>query len=380
MADGTITIDVELNEREFKASLENMGAIVKSGSDLMLKSVNNLSNSFILMPNTISAVVNTIPNIINGVINNITGKNPVMTKTGIELFTSLIGEMPYITGRITGSMTELINNIKQKIVDFMPDISDTGDNLFSSLITNMPDIISKITGAVPEITAQAIQAILNGKPEMSETGYNLFCSVLDPMPKAIKEISKAPAHIVSIIMTRFNGLTEQFKSVGENIVYGVWAGISSMGGWLMSSVTVFFQSIVNSVTSFLGISSPSKLFRDLVGKNIALGVKSGIDSEMPGVISDTQTQMSRLAGAAVQSSRLSLGAADIIEQSDGSLRTRGGTPGSPCPTEKGGFGNGNDGIAKSEINVTLEPTGDIRGFFDYIRMGVKRSGYLNGEG
>jgi hypothetical protein len=32
-----------------------------------------------------------------------------------------------------------------------------------------------------------------------------------------------------------------------------------------------------------------------------------------------------------------------------------------------------------EINITLEPSGDMRGFFDYIRMGIKRSAYLNGE-
>ena len=51
-----------------------------------------------------------------------------------------------------------------------------------------------------------------------------------------------------------------------------------MSSWLINSVTGFFQGIVGSVTGFLGISSPSKLFRDLVGKNIALGVKAEIDS------------------------------------------------------------------------------------------------------
>jgi len=34
MSDGTISIDVELNEKEFRASLENMGSSAKSSREL----------------------------------------------------------------------------------------------------------------------------------------------------------------------------------------------------------------------------------------------------------------------------------------------------------------------------------------------------------
>ena len=94
---------------------------------------------------------------------------------------------------------------------------------------------------------------------------------------------------------------------------------------------------------------------------------------MPGVISGAETQMARLADAATQSARLNPGAADIIGRSNISdnIETHG--------ILKNLSGNENIKSSQPEINVTLEPTGDIRGFFDYIRMGVKRSGYLNGE-
>ena len=376
MADGTISIDVELNEKAFKASLENMGTIVKSGADLMIKSVNDLSKSFVLLPDTITSVVGSVPNIINGVINNITGKIPVMTKTGTDFFSSLINEMPDIVDKISGSAPEITNAVLNKIIDFIPDISDTGSNFFTSLISNMPDIISKITKAIPEITGTISETIAQDADLISETGFNLFCSLTQSLPLALKDIAKAPVLIMGALLEKFNGLTGQFKSVGENIVYGVWAGIAGLASWLANSVTGFFQGIINSVTDFLGISSPSKLFRDLVGRNIVLGIQSGIDTEMPGVINAAKTQMSRLASAAAQSSRLNPIAADVIGRSNTSnlfdtyemrdmLKNR--------------FENENAKSAAAEINVTLEPTGDIRGFFDYIRMGVKRSGYLNGE-
>ena len=375
MADGVISIDVELNEAEFKASLESMGLIVKSGSEQMVKSINNLSGSFVLLPNTITSVLNAVPDIINGVINSITGKNPVMTKAGADFFMSFIGGIPDIISKISEIPAEISDAITERFIGFTPKISDTGSNFFTSLISNMPAIVEDITAAVPEITDKIAEKIMENSPEISNTGYNLFCSLTSLMPESLKEIVKAPENIINVIAAKFQSSIGQgqFKSVGQNIVYGVWSGISSMSSWLSESVKGFFQGLVSGVTGFLGISSPSKLFRDLVGKNIALGVKSGIDGEMPGVITDTKTHMAKLADAANQTTRLNPGAADIIGRSNiadsselnGILKNR--------------FDNENAGSqTKQEISVTLEPTGDIRGFFDYISMGVKRSDYLNG--
>ena len=374
MTDGTILIDVELNEKAFRASLENMGAIVNSHSEQMIKSVNNLSGSFVILPNTINSVCSSVPNIINGVIKSITGKIPEMTSTGTDFFTSLVGELPGIIKKISGSAGEIGDSVKNKFIGFMPNISETGNNFFTSLISDMSGIIKDITGAVPDLTGKIAEAVTDGEPLMSDTGFNLFCAVAKSLPEASGEIAKAPDEIMSMLADKFNSLTGQFKSVGENIVYGVWSGITSLASWLSSQVTGFFSGLVSSVTGFLGIKSPSRLFRDLVGRNIALGVKAGIEDEMTGVISSVKTQMANLAGAANQSSGLSYGAADII----GRPNTLNGIFSSDA-SERNRFEN--ERIASQaapEINITLEPSGDIRGFFDYISMGIKRADYLNG--
>jgi len=137
--------------------------------------------------------------------------------------------------------------------------------------------------------------------------------------------------------------------------------------------------MVSSAMKALGISSPSKVFRDLIGKNIALGIGVGIEDEMPDVIDETKMQIDKLVNAASQSSRLTVGgSSDIsgiishsgigeIQETRWMLKNQ----------FEGGNINGNN--AMPEINIVLEPAGDLRGFFDYISMGVKRSDYLRGE-
>jgi len=373
MADGTISIDVELNEKEFQAALENMGGIVTSGAESMIKSVDDLSGSFTVLPGTVNAVLKTIPQIIYGAINRITAYNPLMSKAGEDLFMSLTGKMPGIVQYIEKQVPGITGKIIEKITGFIPDMAAAGNEFFTSIVSDMPEIISEIEETVPEIAERITDTIKKDIPSMSETGFDLFAALAGDLPSVIDEISKAPEDIVNALIGVFDNLMRQFNGVGVNIVMGVWAGISSMATWLSSQVSGFFQGIVGGITSFLGISSPSKLFKDKIGRDIALGISAGISGEMPYIIEDTKKYMTMLTDAANQSAQINFSAGGALSAAS-NLR-------SAAPQ----FYDGNQQkvnpespVSRNEIIVTLEPTGDMRGFFEYISMGVKRADYLNG--
>lgn len=396
MADGTISIDVELNEKAFQAALQNMGQIVNSGANLMIKSVENLSGSFVLLPDMIDRVFKSVPNIIYSVINRIAEQSPVMTATGNDFFMSFIGRMPEIIENITKVIPGISGKIIEDFTDFIPEMTDTGSKFFTSVISNMPGIISEITKAVPDMTAKIDETIKSDIPLISQTGFEMFCALREQLPSAIELLLTAPPDIVNSLVEVFTSLMPQFNSVGTNIIQGVWAGISGMGSWLSSQVTGFFQGVVNGVTGFLGISSPSRLFRDKIGKNIVLGLKAGISDEMPGVVNDMQRQMSILSDAATNiqkaenkvrrteflSTQLKPNAGDIINRTNSNISGIAeilNSTKSNLDIFQSQLSRGNEQSSTTpNINVTLEPTGDMRGFFDYISMGVKRIEYLNG--
>lgn len=58
----------------------------------------------------------------------------------------------------------------------------------------------------------------------------------------------------------------------------------------------FAQGILNAIKRALGIESPSKLFRDEVGKNIALGVGVGFQNSMASVANDMSKTIENLSG------------------------------------------------------------------------------------
>ena len=62
-----------------------------------------------------------------------------------------------------------------------------------------------------------------------------------------------------------------------------------MGDWLKEKVSNFATNLVNNMKEALGIHSPSRVFRDQVGKYIALGVGEGFEKNIGDVYKQMQS-------------------------------------------------------------------------------------------
>lgn len=71
-----------------------------------------------------------------------------------------------------------------------------------------------------------------------------------------------------------------WSGVGSNICSGIQKGLDSGWSWLKNSVGSLATGLLDKAKSVLGIHSPSRVFRDVVGLNIGYGIGEGIgDSE-----------------------------------------------------------------------------------------------------
>lgn len=79
---------------------------------------------------------------------------------------------------------------------------------------------------------------------------------------------------------------DNFRDLGKNIITGIWQGIDNAKQWMIDQFTGLKDSVLNGLKSVFGIASPSKLMRDMVGKNLALGIGVGFMAEMPEIGED----------------------------------------------------------------------------------------------
>ena len=78
------------------------------------------------------------------------------------------------------------------------------------------------------------------------------------------------------------------RQTNEDLVSGIWEGIQNAKDWLIDNIFGWCSTVTDSIKNFFGIHSPSTLFRDDIGKNLAFGVGEGFGDAMDDVSKDMQ--------------------------------------------------------------------------------------------
>jgi hypothetical protein len=113
----------------------------------------------------------------------------------------------------------------------------------------------------------------------------IFGDILTTITSVIDNI----VHFFTVtIPETLSSVGDWFGQIGENIVKGVWDGITGMGDWLGDQVGGFFGGLVDGVKDLLGIKSPSRVFAG-IGKNMALGLGEGFYQTIQNVNREIQT-------------------------------------------------------------------------------------------
>lgn len=189
-----------------------------------------------------------------------------------ELLKNLLDGVQKIADMIADNLPEIIKMLANTIVDFIKSIDwkdaiESGFEIMRTLIDGLLAAIPELIDAIPEIIEAIIEVLTDEETieAIIEGAIKLVGAIILNIPRIIGSLLKAV----------FN--------IGESLIKGLWDGIKNVGKWLWEKITGFFGGIVDGIKNFFGIHSPSTLFRDEIGKNLALGVGEGFDREMKSV-------------------------------------------------------------------------------------------------
>ena len=207
------------------------------------------------LPQIIAAIVAVLPQIINGIITALIAALPQLINAGIQLFLALITALPQIISAIAGAMPQIINGITGALIGNIDQIINAGVTLLVALVQNLPQIMTAVAAAIPQIISALVGALGNGVSEMASAGLKLITGVKDSFTNI------------------------DWASVGSNIISGVAGGITGAAGQLLDAAGNAAGDALDWMKKKLGIHSPSRVFRDEVGKFIPAGIAVGIEQE-----------------------------------------------------------------------------------------------------
>lgn len=203
--------------------------------------------------------------------------------------TGVIDSIPSIIGTIGDMLVTLIDTIMQNLPQFW----EKGSELIVQMISGITNRLPQIASAIGEVLANLIRTIVSNLPQFMAKGIEVAVNIAKGLIQAIPTVLSSIGSIISQAASAF--MSFDWWSIGSNIISGIVNGIWSLAGAIGDALMSIARSAWASIKSFFGISSPSKLMRDTIGKFIPMGMAEGIEGNADYV----QDAMSQLASEAV---------------------------------------------------------------------------------
>jgi len=253
--------------------IENLPMLIQSGIDLMIGLAEGLINA-------IPIIIEKVPVIINSILATIIDLLPLIIDAGVMLFVALVENLPAIINGIVEAIPKIIDSVIKAVIQSIPLIIDAGVKLLTALVENLPLIITTIVAALPEIIFSIINALINNIPLIIEAGVKLLTSLITNLPEIIIVLVKAMPIIITEMVKALGKGVDEFAKVGADLVKGLWEGILSVKDWILDKISGFVRDITSGIKDFFGISSPSKVMANEVGKWLPLGLAEGIEDNI----------------------------------------------------------------------------------------------------
>lgn len=189
---------------------------------------------------------------------------------------------------ITARLPDVINNgvqvvtaISTGIANNLPTIIASAGKLIVTLITGLIQALPQLTAAALQIVTALANYLIENGPQILQKGVELIGMLVRGLLQSIGQVLNAGDQIIDQLRAKFTDI--DWGSVGQNIISGIASGITGAAGKIADAAKNAARKALNAAKEFLGIASPSKVFRDQVGEMIPAGVAEGIEGGEPEV-------------------------------------------------------------------------------------------------
>ena len=161
---------------------------------------------------------------------------------------------------------------------FVGQMASNAVNAGSRFLSSIGSYISQVPGRISAGLSGAISAVGSFAGSMASGAL------------------RAGQQFLSNLVNTLASIPGRMASIGSQIVSGLVNGITGSIGRVASAILGGVNDAIAKVKNMLGIHSPSRLFRDQIGRNIGLGLAQGISNSQAAVMSSMNGMASDIAG------------------------------------------------------------------------------------
>ena len=300
------------------------------------------------LPEIIMALIEAIPQLIMQIGNAIVTSAPELIKSVVTLMTTIVEQVRSLWESFKANVNTKLQEFSANFKTWLAQLPEQVAYWVGALVAKFVSLMYELPFKIAQILTQLILKVQEFGRNLVEKGHQM---VTDFKNRFIEG---------------FDELPEKMLNVGHNIVEGLINGIKNAWGNLKEFVGGLVDNLVSGFTDNLKIGSPSKVFRDEVGRWIPAGLAEGIESGI-GTLNSSMEDMtmavspSNVAGMSVYTPSSGVASDGTSGQALYDLLSR------YLP------------LLENQTNVNVSLEGDAQGLFNAVRNQNKIYRRMNGE-
>lgn len=261
----------------------------------------------------ITTIAGQLPTIIQQLVPVLVGLAPVLLQAGIQMFLGIIQALVQSGPELINLLIDTVLDMVDMLVEYAPQMLAGALTLFfaiaQALIQRAPEILARLVGAI----GQLISNVAGSVGQMLSAGAQFFGGLIQAAGQKVGEMVGAVGNLVMGGINAVGNFIGDMLNAGKDLVQGLINGIMDSIGGVADAILGGLGDAVDGAKKFLGIASPSKLFK-WIGNMTMAGLVESIEDGAPEVENAMENAMRGMYDAAQ-------GSADVDIVANATVRT-----------------------------------------------------------
>lgn len=278
-----------------------------SNIDLLLDGALQLLDAIVqAIPLICDALLPEVPRIVELLTSKLVEMTPKLLDAAVTLLFALIDAIPILLDSLLPQIPVIIDSVVTQLIQMAPVLLQAAVKVFFAIITGLGQIIVELGKKLPEIL-RTINSVLSAIPKLI---WGIFTQAVSKVVEfgrqAVAKAKTAAKNILDSIVNGVKNLPSKMGQIGKDLIKGLWNGIKDMTKWITGKLEGFGESVLGGIKKFFGIKSPSRVFKNEVGKMLAVGLAEGIEDNAKAPLDAMSALSGDLLGEADQMNGLTI--------------------------------------------------------------------------
>ena len=260
--------------------MEHLPYLLDAASEIIMSLVYGITEN-------IPALMPVISDLVGNILQYIIESLPIIINSGVQIILALVQGIGESLPTLIPALVDAVVLIVETLIDNIDLIIDAGIQLILGLADGLIEALPRLIDKVPEIIEKLFDAFIRNFPKIVEAGGQLIGKLIVGIIGSLGTLYSRVPEIIHTVVKGISSGYQTIKNAGLNLVAGIWEGISGSLGWIKNKIKGWVGNVTKCIKNLFGIHSPSKLFKDEIGTNLALGIGEGFTDTM----TDVQQEM-----------------------------------------------------------------------------------------